>query len=220
MVRLVIFDMDQTLVDAFRTHDAALAACLQETYGVEGGYGDLPGRGAGVRISVSITELAAKKGVPMEVAVAKSKEALTRYEEHFVHGLPAEMPPLPGVLKLLKALRERGVRLALVTGSPERLGRALLRSAGIEEYFSAAVFGEEAQTREGLVRRALEKAKVPAGDAVAVGDSVHDVTSAKAAGVRVVAVATGPYSREQLAAERPDAVFETLADPRVLELLA
>jgi HAD superfamily hydrolase (TIGR01509 family) len=220
MAKLAIFDMDQTLVDVFSTHNAAMAAALQETYGVTGSYADLPGRGAGIRITVSITELATKKGVPMDVAAVKAKEALTRYEEHFIHGLPPSVGSLPGAVKLLKALQERGVRLALVTGSPERIAKSLLKAAGLDGFFEVAVFGEEAATRDGLVRKALEKAKVQPADVVAVGDSIHDIDAARAVGVRIIAVATGPYTKDQLLGHKPDLLIDSLSDGKALELLA
>ena len=87
---------------------------------------------------------------------------------------------------------------------------------GLSGRFAFGAFGEEAEDRDRLacvaVARAAERYGVPAERCVVVGDTEHDIACARAAGARVVAVATGTRSREVLAAHAPDLLLDDLRD--------
>jgi phosphoglycolate phosphatase len=104
-------------------------------------------------------------------------------------------------------------RPALLTGNPEPVARARLDRMGLGRFFPAGqgAFGCERERRVALVALARERAGGwPAERTVAVGDTPLDVETARAAGARCVAVATGVYARGQLGGA--DAVIEELAD--------
>jgi len=128
----------------------------------------------------------------------------------------------PGVPEALTALAARPdvYRLALVTGNLEPVARRKLASAGIGDYFLSGQggFGSDAEDRAELPAVARGRAGGwPRDRTVVIGDTPRDIACARADGVRVVAVATGPFSAEALAGadavvDGARAVLPVLAD--------
>ena len=110
----------------------------------------------------------------------------------------------PGVLELLPALaaRPETFRLSLVTGNLEAIARLKLARAGIGGYFEAGQggFASDHHSRAELPPIARRRAgDWPRERTVVIGDTPRDIACARADGVRVVAVATGPFAIEALA---------------------
>jgi phosphoglycolate phosphatase len=126
------------------------------------------------------------------------------------------MPAVHEALDFLAA--DSAVCLALATGNVRAAAQIKLDRAGLWQRFALGGFGCDSADRGALVARAIERAREHTGVAherdeiVVVGDTPRDVHAARACGVRVLAVATGSASREELTAEQPDAVFDTLAE--------
>lgn len=103
--------------------------------------------------------------------------------------------------------------LALLTGNPEPVARARMTRLRLERFFvpGTGAFGCEAEDRADLVVFARRRAGDPPLSEIAlVGDTPRDVEGAHAAGIRAIAVATGEYGREELAAA--DEVLGALAE--------
>jgi phosphoglycolate phosphatase-like HAD superfamily hydrolase len=112
----------------------------------------------------------------------------------------------PGVPELLAALAARpdDFRLALVTGNLEPIAHLKLGRAGIGSYFARGQggFGSDAEAREALPAIARARASDPPWPrerTVVIGDTPRDIACARADGVRVAAVATGPFTVAALA---------------------
>jgi phosphoglycolate phosphatase-like HAD superfamily hydrolase len=96
---------------------------------------------------------------------------------------------------------------------------------GVRHRFRFGAFGDEAPDRNALARVAIERAEqrfgLDAARCVVVGDTVHDVACARAAGAWAIAVATGVQSHAELAASAPDLLLDGLTDAQpLLELAA
>jgi phosphoglycolate phosphatase-like HAD superfamily hydrolase len=133
-----------------------------------------------------------------EVAAA----AIAAYAELCPPDLSARVAPgIPAALDALAA--EPGTyRFSLVTGNLEGVARRKLAAAGIGHHFPAGQggFGSDAEDRGALPAVARERAGGwPRGRTVVIGDTPRDIACARVDRVRVVAVATGPYSAEALA---------------------
>jgi phosphoglycolate phosphatase-like HAD superfamily hydrolase len=138
--------------------------------------------------------------------------------------LAREGTALPGAASALEALaaRPRTVQTVL-TGNVRPVARVKLAAFGLDRHVDLAIgaYGDDAEQRAGLVDVAWRRASGRRGAAfdaagtVLVGDSVHDVTAGRSAGVRVVAVATGRDSRDELAAAGADVVLDDLGDTAV-----
>lgn len=136
------------------------------------------------------------------------------------------MPGLPDLLLEL-AKKEEGL-LTLMTGNFEKAARIKLGTQGLEDYFvfEAGAFGDRAKSRMELPALAVGKAKRLTGqdfkgkNVVIVGDTLHDIRCGKPLGAKTIAAATGSYSQEELASEKPDHLFKDLSDvPRIISAI-
>lgn len=211
--RLIVFDLDGTLVDS--SHDLATAvnAALERVApGTPALALDLVrsfiGEGAGRLIARSV----ARAGLHLA-----PEAVLPVFLECYAGCLLETTRPYPGILDALDALRPR--TLAVLTNKPGGMSRAILDGLGLSARFLRVYGGDDLPTRkpdpEGL-RRLLHEADVEAHEAVLVGDSAIDVRTARAAGVRVVGVTWG-FDRASLDREPPDALASDPAElPRLL----
>jgi phosphoglycolate phosphatase len=124
---------------------------------------------------------------------------------------------MPGVSGLLDAIAaEPGWVLGLLTGNMTQMARIKLGHFGLGGRFAFGGFGEMAADRDALaralVRRLGREHGVPPWRCIVVGDTEHDVACARAAGARVIAVATGGTSIATLARCEPDLLLEDLGD--------
>jgi len=132
-----------------------------------------------------------------------------------------EMPMtvLPGVRALLDHLDGVGdVALGLLTGNIVDGARMKLQSVGLMDYFQVGGYGSDSEVREDLTAVAMDRASrvwgrsFPAHSVVVVGDTPRDVACGKYGGAKTVAVATGRFDAEKLAATGPDHVLDDLGN--------
>ena len=220
--RLVLFDIDGTLLSAGRVARDAILRSLQTSYGW--GYRpDHEDRGK-FDFSGKTDPQIVRELVLEDVGHERFEQGLPRALELYLEELerqllPGTVVPKPGIVALLERLAaEPRVTLGLLTGNLERGARLKLAPPGFNPYFGFGAFGSDSADRYELPPIAVERAYVHSGrrfegkSVVIVGDSVHDVACGRSLGVRAVAVATGVTSPERLAAERPDALFDSFAD--------
>lgn len=122
---------------------------------------------------------------------------------------------LPGVREVLQHLRGEGAWLSTATGNLARVGEVKLRAGGLRDFFQAGGWSDGCETRAEVFRRALAGVRAEKGSGAAVcvvGDTPADVQAAHANGLEVIAVATGIFSRETLAAEQPELCLGSLAE--------
>jgi phosphoglycolate phosphatase len=154
---------------------------------------------------------------------AMVRRLVRRYEELLPASLPLKQGRvLPNVREILEQLESRvDVRSYLLTGNTRGGARAKLTHYRLMHFFPDGAFAEDAGDRATIAARALELAKRagPVADEAVfvIGDTPHDVQCANAIGARTVAVATGGYTVEELAAHHPWRVFAEL--PSVDEFL-
>jgi phosphoglycolate phosphatase-like HAD superfamily hydrolase len=215
-VKLVIFDLDQTLVDFISVHDEAARELFQKFFGVEARLTEIDF--AGRSLSDTFLELARLKGIPPDRVSRVSGDLLANYERIFGEKLPqdASNHVLPGARRLLEELSKTDNFVVLYTGGSAGIAEMVLSATGLGKYFRFCVYGTEAQTRVGMVRLAVEKAESITGkkfrgkDVVIIGDSLRDVESGKQVNAKIIAVATGFHSEEELSATKPGYLFRNL----------
>ncbi|MGP3944948.1 HAD hydrolase-like protein [Streptomyces sp. 6N106] len=132
---------------------------------------------------------------------------------------------LPGVPEVLDALSQvPGVRQSVLTGNMRILAELKLSVFGLAEYLDldAGAYGDDAQERVALLPCAWKRAQLhygrnfSAAETVIVGDTLMDIATAKAGDARVVAVATGSASADELHHGGADTVLPDLADTRAV----
>lgn len=122
---------------------------------------------------------------------------------------------LPQVRKLLTHLRDRGALLSLATGNLERIGKQKLAVAGILDLFHLGAWSDSFEYRTDVFLNAIEqvrRATHEEANILAIGDTPADIHAARAQNTPVIAVATGIYTYEQLAAESPSLCIHSFAD--------
>ncbi|MDB5101277.1 MAG: phosphoglycolate phosphatase [Cyanobacteria bacterium RYN_339] len=217
--RLVLFDIDGTLLSAAGAGRHAIRQALAEAVG------EIPAADSWVfagKTDPQLTrELLEHHGVAADEVLVLIPRVLARYlellEAHL--GTSADAHLKPGVEALLAALAGReGVCVGLLTGNLADGAQAKLRRFGLTEHFRLGAFGSDHAERHQLpaiaVRRAAEATGITyAGkEIVIIGDTEHDIRCGAALGVTAIAVATGPYGMEELASHGPDHVFGDLGD--------
>jgi phosphoglycolate phosphatase-like HAD superfamily hydrolase len=222
--RLVLFDIDGTLISAGRIARDAILKSLESAYPWRAGEEhqdrsryDFSGK-TDPQIVRDLVEARIGKD-PFESGLSR---ALELYLEELARQLaptPEAVVPKPGIPQLLARLaQEPRVTLALLTGNLERGARLKLEPPKFNRYFPFGAFGSDSEDRYSLPRVAVDRARERTGrsfsgkSVVIVGDSIHDVACGRSLGVRAVAVATGITSPERLAAEKPDALMTDFAD--------
>jgi phosphoglycolate phosphatase-like HAD superfamily hydrolase len=111
---------------------------------------------------------------------------------------------MPGVEELLPRLIDEGLLLGLVTGNIEAAAHIKLARGHLNRFFSFGGYGSDSADRTEVTKAALRRGALVSGGAlndgvcIAVGDTPRDVKAGRGAGIRVVGVATGKYSVEDL----------------------
>jgi phosphoglycolate phosphatase len=216
--RLVLFDIDGTLLSAGGISGRCLADALWEVFGTRGrleGY-DYSGK----TDPLIVRELMTDAGFSHDDIDRRMPEVLALYERRLAAAIrPEHVTAKPGVDGLLAALAEESsVTLALLTGNLEPCARLKLAPLGANDRFAFGAFGSDHEDRRRLPPIAVSRAFAATGHRfagkriVVVGDSIHDVRCGRSLGVRAVAVASGRTSSAALAGEAPDALLPHLAD--------
>ena len=218
-MRLLLFDIDGTLVHSDRIGRTAMARALGDVFGHRGAIDTVPFGGKTDRGLVHELMLAEGwSAADIEARLPAFYERMAAAgRELFVS---PHIRPCPGVLPLLAALAGRDdVVPALLTGNIHLTAPLKLAAAGIDPgLFRFGAYGSDSVARDDLFGIALERAAAHLGlrlaprDVMIVGDTPGDVKCARAGGGSVLAVATGPYPAAVLSDCRPDHLFGDLTD--------
>lgn len=219
-MKLVVFDLDQTLVDFINIHDETALELFRRYFGVDAKFTDVDY--AGRSFSDNFAEMACLRGVSGDEFRKKLTRLLQDYDRVFAAKMPPDAPEyvLPGARELLEELSRTDNLVVLYTGDPRGIVDTVFRATGLGKYFKFCLYGTEFKARADMVRRALAKAveltgkKFRGKDIVIIGDSVRDIEVGKEFGALTIAVATGSHTAAELAARQPDYLFENLKDFR------
>ncbi len=214
--KLVLFDIDQTILHSGGAGERALALALTDWLGREASLENIEIAGkTDVWITHRIFEAHGVEPHPENV-----RKFLDRYLSHLKPELdrsPGRL--LPGFPEILHALaRLPHVAVGLLTGNLRRGAEIKLAHYGMLEHFPFGAFSDDAHERNLLGPFARQRASDARGtsfrdsDIYVIGDTPHDIACAKAINARGVGVATGRYSRAALEAAGADFTFDDLSD--------
>jgi phosphoglycolate phosphatase len=195
-----------------------MARAFEVEFGVSGALGAVPM--AGRTDAWIVAQAAAACGASFDAErLGRFRSTYLTHLANEVHQPGPRKGVMPGVRALLDALSTRqDMILALLTGNFAEGARAKLEYFDLWQYFRCGAFGDEAFERNDLLTTAFARVEacglpVPGpSQVVVVGDTPLDIGVARAGGVRSVAVATGSYSRDALAAAGADVVLEDFSD--------
>ena len=215
--RLVLFDIDGTLLHCGGAGRRAIQETIEQIYGLSDfmdGY-----RFAGktdCQILSELLHLAGLQEEEIEAGVVHLLEAFPRRLQQIIR--EHETVRCPGIPDLVDELAQHpGVEVALLTGNVEAGAYAKLEAAGIRDRFSWGAFGGEALERSDLPPIAVERAHQRTGyrfvgkEIVILGDTPADILCGQSLDVRAIAVGTGPFDCQKLQAWQPDLCFADLS---------
>lgn len=220
MRKLVLFDIDGTLITSRGTASRAFRRALLETYAETGPIDsyDFHGR-TDPQIARELLKHAGVEDTAIDAGFDRLWSAYLR-ELRLELGRPGvHVDVLPGVPALLDALHASGEHLvALLTGNIAEGAQLKLSAAGLWERFDFGAYGSDHERRDRLPAVAVRRARERSGihfrgrDVVIIGDTPFDVTCGKSLGVWAVAVATGKHSADELRDAGADVVLADLSD--------
>jgi len=212
--RLVLFDIDETLIDSGRAGTRALNRAFLDLFGIEDAFRHI--RMAGMT-DIQIM----KEGLRVHGLSSMDGEVdaiVRKYLEYLAQEIDNPWRRVkPGVFDLLEALKKEGIPFGLLTGNLEEGARIKLRPFGLDRYFPAGAFGSDDEDRDRLLPIAIKRFSMLGIDVspercVIIGDTPRDVKCAMIHGAGSIAVATGPYTRESLLDAGADLVVDTLKE--------
>ncbi len=215
--RLVLLDIDGTLLKAGGAGREAKSRAMLDVFGTDGGVMTHPfGGKTDWRI---LSEVLEESGITVDEIgrrMPEYQQIMARYMESLIDQFP--VMALPGAMALVHTLRERSdIVLGIVSGNTQSTAPVKLRAAGFDpDWFPVGAFGSESVDRNDLSRMALDRANqlngggIAASEVLVVGDTPDDVRCARAIGAVAVGVLTGFAPAEEMLASGPDYLLDDL----------
>ncbi len=222
-MRLVLFDVDGTLVSTRGAGRRALERAMRDVYGSAGAIDAYDFHGK--TDPLIVRDLLTAAGKSRETIEAGFSSCFSRYLVHLEEeiGDGDQVTLYAGVKKVVEALATRqDVLLGLLTGNIEGGARLKLSPTGLLPYFKLGAYGSDSADRTALPAIAAQRARMLTGRAfpgdavVIVGDTPLDIECARAYGAWVAAVATGRHALEDLASHRPDFLFRDFSHTKAV----
>lgn len=224
MKRLLLFDIDGTLLSTEGAARRAFERGLHDVYGTAGpiAHHSFDGK-TDPQIARELLAAAGLRDPDIDHGLSALWNAYLTELAIEMSNAAYQTRVYPGVPELLAALaQEPAVVLGLLTGNVARGAALKLSSAGLRDYFSFGAFGSDCEQRTDLPQVAVARAREVTGrsfagrDVVIVGDTPADIRCGEALGVFTVGVSTGRHQRDELVAEGADVVFEDFSDTRAV----
>jgi phosphoglycolate phosphatase len=215
--RILLFDIDGTLVSTGGAGAAAWKRAFEELHGIpvdinrftEAG---MPDQAVGIETFEGVL---GRTPTPHELA-----QLLQRRLEHLPEAVAGSerYRVLPGVPECLRRLSRAGHLLGLITGNIDGAAHIKLQRGDLNRWFTFGAYAEAGLDRPAIVRQAVARseaivgANVPNAEILVIGDTPRDIDAAHAAGCTAVAVATGSHDVDALRAAGADHVLATLEE--------
>ena len=215
--RAILFDIDGTLITTGGASDRAWKRAFKEIQDVDVDIPAVTGKGVP---DPEVGRAVFRNAVGREPTPEEADALMRRRLDH----LPEEVDNSPAfrlqdcVLELLEKLTDDGVLLGLTTGNVEEAAHIKLQRANLNRFFSFGGYGSDSPDRTELTKKALERAEIVSGQSIepeqcfSCGDTPRDVEAGHGAGIRVIGVATGEFTVEQLKEAGADAAIGSFCD--------
>jgi pyrophosphatase PpaX len=205
-LQTMLFDLDGTLIDSIRL--------ILDSYHHTLTQHNLPARsdedwlkGVGTPLAVQFSEWRESPDI-LEAMIATYREYNLKHHDSMV-------TVYPGVLEAVRDVKAAGIQTGLVTSKNRQGALRGLKLVGLEALMDVLVCADEVtnpKPHPEPVENAVALLGADPASTVYVGDSIHDMQSGRAAGVKTAAALWGPFGRSHLESARPDYWLKTPAD--------
>jgi len=224
MDRLVLFDIDKTLLVGSRFHYNALKNALSEVYGIEYPKSIINMQGM-TDLKIICTTLS-MENIDLKTIKNGLDECMElMYQNYKITLQKNELTVLDGVNQLLEDLKHHRIPVGLVTGNMQAIAWLKLEKVGLDQYFQFGGFGDRVLKRSELVKNAIKDSQKTLGlidkkNIFLIGDTPRDIIGGQKCDVNTIGVATGDFSVEELFTAGADYVIEDLKDTmRIMNII-
>ncbi len=215
--RILLFDIDGTLVSTGGAGAVAWKQAFDELYGIPADIGEFTDAG------MTDPDVGAKTFEAVmhrEPTARELAQLIQRRLEHLPEAVAASegYRVLPGVPERLRQLSRDGHLLGLITGNGDGAAHVKLARGDLNRWFTFGAYATAGVERPGIVRSAVQRGEamlgrdVPNSDIFVIGDTPLDISAAHAAECTAIAVATGHFDADALREAGADHVLETLEE--------
>jgi phosphoglycolate phosphatase-like HAD superfamily hydrolase len=216
-IRAVLFDIDGTLLVTGGAGAVAWQRAFEELHGVEADIAEHTDAGM---TDPEIAAIVFREVIGREGTQEERAKAIGCYLKHLPDAVAesAGYRVMPGIEELLERLIDDGLLLGLVTGNIEAAAHIKLSRAHLNRFFSFGGYGSDSADRTEVTKTALQRGALVSGGTladgacIAVGDTPRDVKAGHGAGIKVVGVATGSYTVDQLKQAGADWAIAEVSD--------
>jgi phosphoglycolate phosphatase-like HAD superfamily hydrolase len=216
-IRAVLFDIDGTLLVTGGAGAVAWQRAFEELHGVEADIAEHTDAGM---TDPEIAAIVFREVIGREGTQEERAKAIGCYLKHLPDAVAESVgyQVMPGVEELLERLIDDGLLLGLVTGNIEAAAHIKLARGHLNRFFSFGGYGSDSADRTEVTKTALKRGALVSGGTlsdgacIAVGDTPRDVKAGHGAGIKVVGVATGSYSTDQLEQAGADWAITEVSD--------
>ncbi len=209
-VRLVVFDVDGTLVDSRRSIQASSDAAFRHL-------GRTPPPYEAVRQTIGLSLAEGLGQLAPDLSADELEELLRFYKSYFsaLHQDPAWRDPLyDGAANLLEALKQDGWKIAMATGQSRRGVERALRVHAWADIFDSTHCADDGpgKPHPSMLLEAMRALGAGPGQTIMIGDTAHDIRMARAADVQSVGVTWGFHTRDEITDAGADRICDTFPE--------
>ena len=220
MIRLIIYDLDGTLIDSGKD----ISDCVNQSL-KEGGFEILPesviksyvGHGVVQLMSGVLTKAT---GRVIDFNDPMAKKSVERYKNYYAQHLLDHTKLYSGVSRVLEFFKTR--KQTIITNKPQEFSWQILKGLKVDHYFFTLIGGDQTFQKKPSPESVFEVMKLASAkpeETVFIGDSAIDIQTAKNAHVKVIAVTYGFSSKDELKKHTPDLIVNDLQELTTCPLL-
>lgn len=213
--KLVLFDVDGTLVLSGVVHRNSFNAALSELFGIQQAMDWTPYFGR--TDPYILADILKRFNIPQDIINTKIESTLQWMGDYYAkHTTEEQGKILPGVPELLETLNQNNCLCGLTTGNVERIASLKLGHYDLAKYFALGGFGTDHVERSKMMHIAIQKAEKLYGfkynghNVLYVGDTIHDVRAAREAQLPVVIVYNERNRKDDFQTHKPDLLLESM----------
>jgi HAD superfamily hydrolase (TIGR01509 family) len=207
-IKAVFFDIDGTLVDSNEFHVSAWERAFQESL--------FPVDRAAIRRQIGKGADMLLPALAPELPEKDRKAIADRHGKIFQTGYLSQVQPFPHARDLIAALHARGLKVLLASSAQQAEVDHYVDLLDARELISGTTSGDDVERTKpagDIFLSALSKiTPIAASEVVAIGDTPYDVTAARKAGIRTIAVKSGGFPESSLVDAGAVAIYDSVGD--------